>query len=345
MGRVARRVRRRRLRLARRGAGGLLGDAARSRRRPSRSGNSSRRASRSTSAPTATSRSPRSGRRRTSRPKATSRSSRPPGSVFRYADLSGADGVARHARLRRRPRARRLLRRPEGRARRPRDRGARRRGRSGRPPRRRRRSTARTAAARSSSRTRRRPSGSPAPTAARSSDRESRAAEGPPSKFEVLEKLSAVPFRPTLPLGSEGTLDGHPYAVLGAVLKKTSSGGTDYFWIEYLLKETKSEAYHWLAESNGHWTLLEPVAAGGVTDGPRFADVPGPALPRLRPEPGRRRGRPRRVLLGGPEGRDDAGVRLRRAAADALEGAGEERGQLDRGALRPEGRGRGRPSS
>ncbi len=88
-------------------------------------------------------------------------------------------------------------------------------------------------------------------------------AEGPPSKFEVLQKLSAVPFRPTLPLGSEGTLNGHPYAVLGAVLKKTSSGGTDYFWVEYLLKETKSEAYHWLAESNGHWTLLAPVAAGG----------------------------------------------------------------------------------
>jgi uncharacterized protein (DUF983 family) len=96
-------------------------------------------------------------------------------------------------------------------------------------------------------------------------------AEGPPSKFEVLEKLSAVPFRPTLPIGSEGTLNGHPYAALGAVLKKTSSGGTDYFWVEYLLKETKSEAYHWLAESNGHWTLLEPVATGAVTDGPRFA--------------------------------------------------------------------------
>ncbi len=94
---------------------------------------------------------------------------------------------------------------------------------------------------------------------------------GPPSKFEVLQKLAAVPFRPRLPVGAEGTLNGHPYVVLGAVLKKTTSGGTDYFWTEYLLKETKSEAYHWLAESNGHWTLLQPVAAGEVAENPRYA--------------------------------------------------------------------------
>jgi hypothetical protein len=94
---------------------------------------------------------------------------------------------------------------------------------------------------------------------------------GPPSKFEVLERLSAVPFRPRLPLGAAGTLNGHPYVVLGAVLKKTTSSGTDYFWTEYLLKETKSEAYHWLAESNGHWSLLEPEPAGEVSEGPRYA--------------------------------------------------------------------------
>lgn len=94
---------------------------------------------------------------------------------------------------------------------------------------------------------------------------------GPPSKFEVLERLSAVPFRPRLPLSGPGTLNGHPYVVLGAVLKKTTSAGTDYFWTEYLLKETRTEAYHWLAESNGHWSLLEPEPAGEVSEGPRYA--------------------------------------------------------------------------
>ncbi len=99
--------------------------------------------------------------------------------------------------------------------------------------------------------------------------------DSPPSKFEVLERLSEVPFKPHLPLGSEGTLNGHPYTLLGAVLKTTNSGGTDYFWTEYLLKETTSEAYHWLAESNGHYTLLAPVAAGEVVEGPRYATYRG----------------------------------------------------------------------
>jgi hypothetical protein len=99
--------------------------------------------------------------------------------------------------------------------------------------------------------------------------------QGAPSKFTVLEKLSAVTFKPALPLGAEGTLRGHKYAILGAVQKTCSSDGEDYFWIEYLLKEEKSEAYHWLAESNGHYTLLEPVPAGQVKDGPRIATFRG----------------------------------------------------------------------
>jgi hypothetical protein len=99
--------------------------------------------------------------------------------------------------------------------------------------------------------------------------------QGPPSKFAVLEKLSEVPFKPALPLGVEGTLRDHKYAILGAVQKTCLSDSVDYFWIEYLLKEEKSEAYHWLAESNGHYTLLEPVPAGEVTDGPRVATFRG----------------------------------------------------------------------
>ncbi|MGA7991541.1 MAG: DUF4178 domain-containing protein [Thermoanaerobaculia bacterium] len=99
--------------------------------------------------------------------------------------------------------------------------------------------------------------------------------DGPPDKFEVLKKLQAVPFRPAIPPGTEGVLNGHPYTVLGAVQKATKSDGTTYFWIEYLLKEQKSEAYHWLAESNGHFTLLEPVPAGGIETNPRYATYKG----------------------------------------------------------------------
>ncbi len=90
-------------------------------------------------------------------------------------------------------------------------------------------------------------------------------------KFEVLARLQKLPFKPLLPLGGEGTLRGRPYAILGAILKACTVDGVNYYWREYLLKETKSEAYHWLVESNGHWTLVEPAAAGEVSTAPRLA--------------------------------------------------------------------------
>ncbi|MEO6325090.1 MAG: DUF4178 domain-containing protein, partial [Thermoanaerobaculia bacterium] len=95
------------------------------------------------------------------------------------------------------------------------------------------------------------------------------------SKFEVLDRLDAVPFKPALPLGSTGTLLDHPYVVLGAVRKSCLVDGTSYYWTEYLLKETRSEAYHWLAESNGHWSCLTPIAGGSVEVMPRFAAYEG----------------------------------------------------------------------
>jgi hypothetical protein len=99
--------------------------------------------------------------------------------------------------------------------------------------------------------------------------------DGPPDKFEVLTRLTAVPFRPAIRPGAEGTLNGHSYTVLGVVHKATTSDDTTYFWDETLLKEQKSEAYHWLAESNGHFTLLEPVPGGAVEASARYATYKG----------------------------------------------------------------------
>jgi predicted RNA-binding Zn-ribbon protein involved in translation (DUF1610 family) len=94
-------------------------------------------------------------------------------------------------------------------------------------------------------------------------------------RFEILEKLAAVPFKPALPIGASGTLLGKPYVILGAVQKSTESGGEKYFWTEYLLKQTKTEAYHWLAVSNGHHTLLEPVTGVEAASGDRIARYGG----------------------------------------------------------------------
>jgi DNA-directed RNA polymerase subunit RPC12/RpoP len=94
-------------------------------------------------------------------------------------------------------------------------------------------------------------------------------------KFEILERMRQVPFKPDLPLGAAGTLFGHSYVILGALVKSCDVEGTTYFWREYLLKETTTEEYHWLVESNGHWSVVQPVAAGKVEDAGRHARYEG----------------------------------------------------------------------
>lgn len=90
-------------------------------------------------------------------------------------------------------------------------------------------------------------------------------------KFELLERLKNVPFKPSLPIGSAGTLNGHVYVILGAVRKFVNVDGTHYYWTEYLLKDKASEGFHWLAESNGHFTVLKPVPVAAVVAAGRNA--------------------------------------------------------------------------
>lgn len=94
-------------------------------------------------------------------------------------------------------------------------------------------------------------------------------------KFEVLDRLEKVPFVPLLPLGSRGTLDGKGLVVLGALVKSCVVEGVTYRWREYLLRDEKKEDYHWIAESNGHWMLLSPVPAGKVAAGDTAATFQG----------------------------------------------------------------------
>lgn len=95
------------------------------------------------------------------------------------------------------------------------------------------------------------------------------------AKFEVLEALQGISFQPTVPLGAEGSLLGRPYVILGAVQKYCVVDEATYFWKEYLLKQTKTEAYHWLVESAGHFSLVEPAPAGKVSTAKRLAVYEG----------------------------------------------------------------------
>ena len=94
-------------------------------------------------------------------------------------------------------------------------------------------------------------------------------------KFTVLEKMAEPPFVPDVPLGAEGVLEGRKVVVLGALRKACEVDGTWYYWKEYLLKEGATEAYLWLVESNGHWSFVAPVAAGKVSEVGRSATYEG----------------------------------------------------------------------
>ena len=66
---------------------------------------------------------------------------------------------------------------------------------------------------------------------------------------------------PWLPLGSKGTLHGFAWEVIGYLRRKTTSGGIDYLWDEYLLFNAE-QGFAWLTEYDGHWnyarTLSDP---------------------------------------------------------------------------------------
>ncbi|MBS2035341.1 DUF4178 domain-containing protein [bacterium] len=75
-------------------------------------------------------------------------------------------------------------------------------------------------------------------------------------KFE--QAMGKVPAK--VPLGSKGKLPGQDktFTCIGFMAKATVVDGIRYKWGEYLLYEP-TRGYQWLTESNGHWSLLQPL--------------------------------------------------------------------------------------
>lgn len=72
------------------------------------------------------------------------------------------------------------------------------------------------------------------------------------SKFEEVMKDNVY-----LEPGTKLTLKGKECEVLGVVKKSVHADGQIFPWTEYLLHFTGG--YYWLNETNGHWTVFEPV--------------------------------------------------------------------------------------
>jgi hypothetical protein len=81
----------------------------------------------------------------------------------------------------------------------------------------------------------------------------------------VLEALARPRFHPGIPLGSRGRLGEHEWTVIGAMERSVTFEGIRYPWREYLLYKP-GHAFRWLVESKGHWSFVEPLAAGFVGD-------------------------------------------------------------------------------
>ncbi|HPU79073.1 DUF4178 domain-containing protein [Accumulibacter sp.] len=64
---------------------------------------------------------------------------------------------------------------------------------------------------------------------------------------------------PWLPLGSQGTLRGVNWEVIGFMRRRTTSEGTDYTWSEYLLFNGQ-QGFAWLIEYQGHWNHARTLA-------------------------------------------------------------------------------------
>jgi hypothetical protein len=79
----------------------------------------------------------------------------------------------------------------------------------------------------------------------------------------VLEALSSVAVQPRIPLGSKGRWRGVDWTVIGFLERSVTYEAVRYPWQEYLLYEPR-HGFRWLVESKGHWSFVEPVSAGDV---------------------------------------------------------------------------------
>ncbi|MEN9800203.1 MAG: hypothetical protein RL653_3900, partial [Pseudomonadota bacterium] len=94
-------------------------------------------------------------------------------------------------------------------------------------------------------------------------------------KLRFLEKLRE-PKAPPIPLGRKGKLFDVEWTCLARLKRSCAVDGVRYPWVEYLFWN-KEAGFRWLMESNGHWTWLEPLAAGDVTVTGRVAEYKGTA--------------------------------------------------------------------
>lgn len=82
-------------------------------------------------------------------------------------------------------------------------------------------------------------------------------------KLTFLQSLNQSPAGILIPTGTEGILHGMPCVCVGAMRRSCTVEGLNYPWFEYLLMDPRG-GFHWLTDSDGHWSSVEMVPAGEI---------------------------------------------------------------------------------
>ena len=94
--------------------------------------------------------------------------------------------------------------------------------------------------------------------------------------LQTLKKLSDD-MQPRFALGSQATLRGHQFTVLGHIQRQITTGDGGH-WDEYMLWTGDADvdsAFYYLVDSGGHFTLVEPIPYGEIGGGERHRYVRG----------------------------------------------------------------------
>lgn len=84
--------------------------------------------------------------------------------------------------------------------------------------------------------------------------------------LQYLHTLRSPPVEVLIPLGRTGKLDDVEYTVIGMMQRFVIYDNIRYPWTEYLLY-SRTHGFRWLVHSDCHWSFVETVSPGDVTQG------------------------------------------------------------------------------
>lgn len=88
-------------------------------------------------------------------------------------------------------------------------------------------------------------------------------------QLRFLKTLEPKGYAPLIPIGAVGEFKGgQQFTVIGFMTRSVEFEGVRYFWQEYLLYNP-AVGFRWLVQSDGHWSFVEGVSPGDITDNDR----------------------------------------------------------------------------